>query len=190
MIALTGQFIALCWVVLLVVWVVAASRAKRDLERQNWALVATAVVGLVAAFLLVRRSDALPPLLATELWPRSLLSGIAADIVTLAGLAVALWARTALGTNWSVAVTFKENHELVESGPYRYVRHPIYSGFLLMVLGAAIYFGHSGGFIGFAALFAALWFKARQEERLLTRHFADEYPRYQARVKALVPFVL
>ena len=61
--------------------------------------------------------------------------GSVADILTGAGLIVALWARTILGTNWSSNVVLKEQHELIERGPYRFVRHPIYTGVLLMVLG-------------------------------------------------------
>ena len=102
---------------------------------------------------------------------------------------VALWARKTLAGNWSADPMIKENHELIERGPYAYVRHPIYSGMLLMMLGAAIFSGRAGAFAILAIIFFSLWYKARQEERLLTEHFPEEYPKYKARVKALIPFI-
>jgi protein-S-isoprenylcysteine O-methyltransferase Ste14 len=73
------------------------------------------------------------------LWQRTLLTGLVADAIALAGLAIMLWARVTLGGNWSGAVVLKEQHELVTSGPYRFVRHPIYSGLFLLLLGSAVW---------------------------------------------------
>jgi protein-S-isoprenylcysteine O-methyltransferase Ste14 len=95
-----------------------------------------------------------------------------------------------LGGNWSGRVTFKENHELIQRGPYRFVRHPIYSGLLLMVLGTAVVLNRAGPFLGFVIYFAALGVKLRQEEALMTRHFPETYPPYKARTKALIPFII
>jgi protein-S-isoprenylcysteine O-methyltransferase Ste14 len=92
--------------------------------------------------------------------------------------------------NWSGNVTFKEGHELIQSGPYRYVRHPIYSALLLMGLGSALYYAQAFGFalLGFAlVVFAA---KMRLEEKLMTEHFGDQYVDYRRRVKALIPFIV
>jgi protein-S-isoprenylcysteine O-methyltransferase Ste14 len=143
----------------------------------------------VGAFLILRRGGLVSPSWNVILWRRTLWTGLLADAIVLAGLAVSLWARTTLGGNWSASVTFKENHELIERGLYRYVRHPIYSGLLLMVLGAAILFGRLFGFIALVIVFLGFWFKSRQEERLLTRHFPEAYPSYKSRVRALIPFV-
>ena len=98
----------------------------------------------------------------------------------LAGTALAIWARLTLGRNWSAEVTFKEDHELIESGPYALVRHPIYSGLLLMALGTVIHDGRALGVGLFAALCAALWWKARQEEQIIGRHFPEAYRDYAA----------
>lgn len=109
--------------------------------------------------------------------------------VFLAGFIMAIWSRLALGSNWSGRITLKEDHELIERGPYRFVRHPMYTGLILGVLGNAIVLGTP------AALAAALMFlvlhiwKLRREEQLLIRHFPESYPAYQARTKALIPFV-
>ena len=101
-----------------------------------------------------------------------------------------VWARATLAGNWSADVVFKENHELVERGPYRYVRHPIYSGFILMAAGGILLLGTATALAVLLGLPVLLWLKLSQEEALLTRHFPDEYPRYKARVKALIPFII
>ena len=105
------------------------------------------------------------------------------------GLAGAVWSRKTLAGNWSSDVTFKAGHELIERGPYRWARHPIYTSLLLMLLGTAMVGGRVASFVGVGICFLALWIKLKQEERLLTRHFPAAYAAYQARVKALVPFL-
>jgi hypothetical protein len=100
------------------------------------------------------------------------------------------WARHTLAGNWSSNVTFKQEHELVRTGPYRYVRHPIYTGLLIMSLGTAIEIGQLHCWLSIPISAIGFWIKLSQEERLLLRHFPNEYPAYQKQVKALVPFVL
>jgi len=85
-------------------------------------------------------------------------------------------------------VTLKQNHELIQSGPYRLVRHPIYSGLLVMILGTASLVGQVGGFVAFVVCFCGFWIKLRQEEALLTKHLPG-YSEYKAHTKALVPFL-
>jgi protein-S-isoprenylcysteine O-methyltransferase Ste14 len=189
--SLTEQFIILCWAVFLLYWIISSFSVKRTVERQGWGWHRVViVVAVIAAFVLFNRSASLSLAMDMILWPQTLTVGIVADITTLVGLIILLWARTTLGRNWSTNVVFKEQHELIERGPYRYVRHPIYSGLLLMVLGIAIISGRVAGFVVFLAFFIGFWFKALQEERLLSRHFPEAYPNYKARVKALIPFVL
>src|SRR5258708_3850923 len=124
------------------------------------------------------------------LWQRTLLTGLLADALALAGLAVMLWARVTLGRNWSGGVVLKKDKELVTSGPYRFVRHPIYSGLLLLMLGWAVWRGRSVGFWGLAVVLVLFWIKARAEEQLMIQHFGDAYRTYKARVKALIPYIV
>lgn len=185
---LTGQLIPLCVAVFIIFWIVAAFSTKRTIEggglpQPIW----IAFVIAIAAFIFF--IGARPITRDMELWPPTLATGIIADVVTVLGLAVTLWARTELGGNWSSGVAFKEQHELIERGPYAYVRHPIYSGVLLMILGIAIFRGTLGTFILLAGIFAGLWFKALQEEKLLTKHFGEVYLRYKERARALIPFI-
>jgi len=185
----TAQFIYLCFVIVILYWVVAASSTKPTLKGQRggqWRPVAF-VVALVLLFVFRRPLGIHGGLF---LWPHTLVVGIIADIIALCGLLIALWARTTLGGNWSSNVVIKEDHELIQRGPYGYVRHPIYSGLLLMVLALVINNGRLAWFIAFAFLCLGLYFKARREEQLLTTHFPESYPKYRAKVKALIPFVL
>jgi protein-S-isoprenylcysteine O-methyltransferase Ste14 len=106
-----------------------------------------------------------------------------------AGLAFAIWARIHLGRNWSGIVTIKEDHELIRSGPYRFVRHPIYTGILFGFVGTASALGELRGFVGLAVLVLAFEIKLRREEDWLTQRFGEAYRAYRHDVKGLIPFV-
>jgi protein-S-isoprenylcysteine O-methyltransferase Ste14 len=185
----TALFILACFGIFLIYWIVAAFGTKRTLEKQSpWQRILPLAVFL-AAYLLLRRGGPLAAYSSAILWPRTPATGLLGDVIALAGLILLLRARVVLGGNWSSSVDFKEGHELINRGPYRYVRHPIYSGLLLMVFGTAVLYGRLGGFIALLVLFLAFWFKSLQEERLMTRHFPEAYRSYKMRVKALIPFV-
>jgi protein-S-isoprenylcysteine O-methyltransferase Ste14 len=110
-------------------------------------------------------------------------------ILFLAGLGLAVWARIYLGRNWGMPMTQQEEPELVTGGPYRFVRHPIYSGILLGVLGTALAV-NVFWLIAFAVMGAYFIYSARVEEKFLVSSFPATYPGYRARTKMLVPFVL
>ena len=105
------------------------------------------------------------------------------------GLGISIWARRVLGRNWSGIVTVKQDHELIRTGPYRYVRHPIYTGLLLAILGTALIFGEWRGLIAFVIFTAAIMLKVRTEERFMDESFPEQYARYRAEVPALLPFL-
>ena len=127
-------------------------------------------------------------LLGTRLWPRSFLVYCVGFLILLAGLAFAVWARMHLGRNWSGAVTVKEGHELIRTGPYRFVRHPIYTGILTAVIGTAICSGTLRAALGFALIAAALAYKLRKEEAFMREVFPGQYDTYRGEVPALIPF--
>ena len=126
----------------------------------------------------------------SPLTPRTDTTQIIGAAICLAGLLVTIWARRTLAGNWSSDVTFKQGHELVKAGPYRFVRHPIYTGLLLMCLGSALDIGRLRGWLGLVLVFVGFWIKLKQEETLMLQHFPDDYPAYRKQVKALVPFVV
>jgi protein-S-isoprenylcysteine O-methyltransferase Ste14 len=140
------------------------------------------VVGIVLIFALRRHQP--------ELWPISSPLLGAAVVLMLCGFAFAIWARQHIGRFWSARVTLKEGHELIESGPYGLVRHPIYSGLLLSMAATVMTIGTVTSLCGYALLIGALIFKLAAEERLLTANFGSAYQEYQKRVKALIPGVI
>jgi protein-S-isoprenylcysteine O-methyltransferase Ste14 len=113
-------------------------------------------------------------------------TGVAA---VAAGLGFTVWARIVLGRNWSGIVEIKREHEIVSSGPYHWVRHPIYTGLLLAFAGSAVARGEWRGVLAALIATAALVRKLRMEERWLTESFGSAYADYRARSWALLPFV-
>jgi protein-S-isoprenylcysteine O-methyltransferase Ste14 len=177
-----------CWLAWLLYWLAMAIRTKPTVERGGlfgYRVVAVVlVIGLVAVGRLVGVSA------RSHLWNTSLAVGIVSVCIVFAGAAFTVWARVTLGRNWSAEVTFKQDHELIESGPYALVRHPIYTGLIVMALGTVINYGRAIGFVVFVGLCGALWWKARQEERIMSSHFPEAYADYRARVHAIVPFLI
>lgn len=108
----------------------------------------------------------------------------------MAGAALAIWSRWLLGSNWSSVVALKQDHELIQAGPYRYVRHPIYSGLLLLFLGNALMVGDWRGLLAVAIVAASFWRKLRVEEAWLAQRFGERYRDYMGRTRALVPGLL
>lgn len=121
-------------------------------------------------------------------WSEALFVAGAAMLV--AGIGLAVWARVHLGRNWSGNVTLKPGHRLIRSGPYSLVRHPIYTGILLAVIGSAVAEDQYRAVLAVAVVAQAFVRKLRIEERWLTEEFGDEYARYRREVKALVPGVV
>jgi protein-S-isoprenylcysteine O-methyltransferase Ste14 len=132
----------------------------------------------------------LPKPLNWELWPQNEFTFWTGAIVTLAGLGFAVWARIHLGRFWSGAITLKEGHRLIQSGPYQFVRNPIYTGILTGVAGTAIALGKVSGLVALAILYAVYSWKIRREQHLLAGEFGEEYASYCQNVPALVPFKL
>jgi protein-S-isoprenylcysteine O-methyltransferase Ste14 len=110
-------------------------------------------------------------------------------ILLLSGLGFAVWARLHLGRNWGMPMTQKAQPELVTSGPYAYVRHPIYFGILVAMTGTALA-TNPCLFIAWGAMTIYFAHSARAEEALLTRLFPTSYPRYRNATKMLIPFTL
>jgi protein-S-isoprenylcysteine O-methyltransferase Ste14 len=185
----SGPIIAFCWIIFVAYWLISALKGKVIAEKQSLpaALAHRIPVGLSAWLLAYHRW---PAPMNQSLIPHS--DGVLAIgvLLCLFGLFVTLWARWTLAGNWSSDVTFKQDHELVRSGPYRFVRHPIYTGLLAMCLGTAVESGALRCWLALVLVSVGFWIKLSQEERLLLRHFPDAYPKYCKQVKALVPFVL
>ncbi|MGH7749560.1 MAG: methyltransferase family protein, partial [Candidatus Dormibacteria bacterium] len=177
--------ISIVWIAFWVYWLAAALGAKR--RRSGAAFVGVRVrAAIVLLVFVVVRS---PLLRGHSLDIHSAGLQAAGLVLFLLGLASAVWARIHLGANWGTPMSQKVDPELVTSGPYRYVRHPIYSGILLALTGTAV--AVSPEFF-IAVVAAGLYFvySATVEERLMATEFPAEYPVYRARTRMLIPFVL
>jgi protein-S-isoprenylcysteine O-methyltransferase Ste14 len=126
----------------------------------------------------------------TRIWPLGHALRITGCIITFMGLVVSIWSRLSLGANWSATVTYREGHELVQRGPYRIVRHPMYTGFLLMMIGTGVNLGNVSSLGAIVVAFLGTWWKLNKEEILLSKHFPDAYQRYKSHTKAVIPYVL
>ena len=184
-----SYIVTACWLIFIAYWVVAAVRVKQTVERESIGSAIRQRIPLTIGWLLMVYRK-FPSPLNYQLIPETDAVLITGTVVAVAGLLVAIWARHTLADNWSANVTFKQGHELIRTGPYRLVRHPIYTGILLMWLGTVINIGELRGFISLLLAIFAFWIKLLQEERLMLQHFPDQYPAYRQQVKALVPFVV
>lgn len=179
-----------CWIVFAATWLLAALFTKRTIYRESRAQRLRYWVLLLIAWLLLRHGPDLPYPLNMPLLPHAAPVACTGALLCIAGLGLSLWARVVLGRNWSGVVTLKEGHELVERGPYRFVRHPIYTGILTMFFASALVLGHFAGFVGTLLIFVSFWIKLGHEEKLMLQQFPDRYAAYQQRAKRLIPFLL
>lgn len=180
------------WLAVALLWLVAALTTKPTARRAPFNTRLIEIACSVAAWLLIFDPRmAIWFLLGWRFVPRVEAVEWIGLVLTAAGIGLTATARLYLGSNWSGRVTIKENHELICRGPYRLVRHPIYSGLLLAAFGTALAIGEVRGLLGFLLALIGWWFKSRVEERLLTEQFGDEYRRYREQVRAaLIPFIL
>ena len=178
------------WLLLLVVWLIGSLGAKRTARRgalwtQMPLRVAIAVV-LLALLLSRLRGELLRSGAAMLSSP---ILGLIGLILCFLGIGYAIWARLVIGTNWGMPMTLKENPQLVTTGPYAQIRHPIYSGVLLAMLGSAL--AISLWWLVFFVVNAAQFvYAAKKEEQLMLQTFPDSYPGYKRRTRMLIPFIL
>ena len=183
--------VAYLWTALWIVWLISALAAKRSVQRQTIASRLEQSILVTTAFSLLFGRGLWPHWLRQRVLPGHdvglLWSGL---VLTAAGVGFAILARFWIGRNWSGTIAIKEQHELIQSGPYRIVRHPIYTGLLLAYLSTAIVHGELRGFVGFVLLLLGFGLKLRMEETFMVQQFGNAYLDYKRRVKALVPFVV
>jgi len=185
-----ANLIGMLWAAWAAYWFIAARSVKETRRLESPLSRAGHIIPLfIAAWLLW--TPALPQhVLEGRFLPAAPATYWTGVVIVAFGLLFAIWARNVLGRNWSGLVTVKQDHELIRSGPYRYVRHPIYTGLLIAFAGSAIARGEWRGIVALAIVFVALWRKLKLEERWMIETFGDAYLRYRAEVRALIPFVL
>jgi protein-S-isoprenylcysteine O-methyltransferase Ste14 len=184
------QIEMLPWYVFAAYWAITALRVKRTKTAEKSADRLVTLVVMVLAFeLLFPRTLSIGPLRLRFL-PADERIGWAGISLTSLGVAVAIWARYCLGQYWSARVTLKEGHQLIRSGPYAFVRHPIYLGMLLAAMGTALVVGEWRGVLAVVLILVAHSRKALREEGLLAAEFGDEYASYRRSTGFLFPRLL
>jgi protein-S-isoprenylcysteine O-methyltransferase Ste14 len=178
-----------CWCAFFTYWGIMAKRVKAAVYAQDKLSRAAYLFFVFFSLFSVYIPSFAVGLLGYQMVPESNWSGIGGSIISVTGVAFAIWARYTLGTNWSARVTLKKEHELIQNGPYSIVRHPIYTGFEMAVLGPAIVVGQLKGFVALAIVFTAHVLKIRMEEVLMNKQFPSQYAAYSKRVKRLIPFI-
>jgi protein-S-isoprenylcysteine O-methyltransferase Ste14 len=176
-----------CWLVLLLYWLISWFAVKATAERRSFASSLSYRIPMFIGGVLAAKFG-VPYPLNIKLTPHTIWTEWIAAGVCVTGLGIAIWSRRTLADNWSSDVRFKQGHELMQTGPYRFVRHPIYTGVLLMCFTLAIQFGRLHCWLGALIIVLGVWIKLKQEETVMLQHF-PEYAAYRKRVKALVPFV-
>lgn len=188
------------WIALFLVWLPGYFTTKRAIARPNpftrYLALALLILGFVFLFSqpwgslnLLQYSPA-SWAQRSSLTPRTTALGVIGLVFDLAGVAFAIWARITLGTNWSNVIALKESHELVQSGPYAIVRHPIYTGVLFATLGVALTIGSFASYLGFVFVLGALLIRICDEDALMAQQFPDQHAGYKRRTKVLIPFIL
>jgi protein-S-isoprenylcysteine O-methyltransferase Ste14 len=186
---MTGSLFAALWLIFVAYWAVMGVGAKKNIGAR-WRTEVGLRVGIVVLIVLALRLPVFRQALRNaHAYAASASMGVIGVALCALGIGLAIWARAYLGRNWGMPMSRKENPELVTSGPYAYVRHPIYTGMLIAMLGSAI--GESPFWSLPLALFGLYFlYSARKEEQLMIEQFPEQYPAYMARTKMLVPFLL
>jgi protein-S-isoprenylcysteine O-methyltransferase Ste14 len=174
------------WGIFLLYWLLHAFGNKKTVYRQSrWTLVL--YLAITAVFF---RAVLHAPRLRMRILPHTFAVQIAGILICAAGIGLSIWARRVLGTNWSGIPTLKEGHELIREGPYRWVRHPIYTGLLLAATGTVMALAPTlRGLALVLYVGIAMRLKSLHEEKIMLRQFPAEYAAYQREVKALIPFL-
>jgi protein-S-isoprenylcysteine O-methyltransferase Ste14 len=169
------QWIEGLWILFGVYWLVSAFKLKKTKKRETWLERMVYVLPLLVAFCFLSRPELRYGWLGSRFISYSLAQQWIGFFVAAAGVAVAFWARWHLGSNWSGVVTLKEGHELIRTGPYRAIRHPIYTGILLAMLGTAVAIGEVRALIAVAVTWLSFYQKARREESFLSEEFGTSF---------------
>lgn len=188
MLLLARLLIPALWILWGLIWIVMGLRVKAVMWRESAVSRLVSVVPLLLAgwlFAAPRMPGWLGQRWAEPSWS---LYGLGLALV-LAGLLLAVWARIELAGNWSGTVTLKQGHEIVRSGPYRWIRHPIYSGLLLAMAGSALALAEWRGMVALALAAGAFMWRIPLEERRLVEHFGAAYAEYRRSSWAIVPFI-
>jgi protein-S-isoprenylcysteine O-methyltransferase Ste14 len=175
------------WIVFLVYWIISAARTRTTRQTESFASRYAVLLIETAGFVLLFSHSASIGFLGSRFMHRTLASAIVGSILTWAGIALAVWARYHLAEYWSARITIKEDHQLIRTGPYARLRHPIYSGIVLAAIGSAVVIDEWRCILGVCLVLTGYCIKARKEETILTQQFGEAFREHQKHAGFLIP---
>ena len=175
------------WMGFCVIWLLAGVVTKQVHERTDVASRLLYGAPVILGFYLLFSGRLPLSWLDLRLFSQSELIGILGVSFTALGIAFAIWARLHIGQNWSSTPTVKVGHELIRTGPYAWVRHPIYSGLLIAACGTAIAQARLRGILAIAFVWIGFTIKSRIEESMMAKTFGEAYESYSQSTGALLP---
>jgi len=181
------QIVGWIWGVFALYWFLAAFRQNRVQKREPAAERFVHILFMIGGFALLFSSDPRFGRLNQRFLPLSPLLDLAGILLAAAGVAFAIWARGNLGKYWSAQVTIRQEHRLIRTGPYRFIRHPIYTGMLLALLGTVFAIGEYRAILGFAIIILGFIKKARKEESFLQIQFGADFVEHKRHTGFFLP---
>jgi protein-S-isoprenylcysteine O-methyltransferase Ste14 len=175
------------WIVFVLYWIVSAIRTRDTLQTESSASRYAILLIEIAGFVLLFRHSAGVGFLGERFMHRTLASAIIGSILNWVGIGLAIWARYHLAEYWSARITIKQDHQLIRTGPYARLRHPIYSGIILAAIGSAVVIDQWRCVLGVCLVLIGYCIKARKEETMLTQQFGDAFREHQKQTGFLIP---
>ena len=182
-------FFPVVWITFLIYWRIRAADTKKTQRLEPAVAGILRILTILVAVILLSTTWIPLPWLYRLLWQPGLWPFWLGAAITVGGLLFSVWARQHLGRNWSSQVSIKQDHELITTGPYAVLRHPIYTGILAGFLGVAIALSEVRGFVVFVLFFLMFWTKLSKEEQFMRSQFGEAYATYVRRTSALVPYL-
>ena len=182
-----GTIVGLCWAVLGLYWLITAIGTKKVAVNESSGLRVLRLAIIAALFVLLGTDWLRIGPLAWRFVPRNSTVIWLGVLLTGAGVALAIWARWMLGRNWSDKVVLKVDHELICNGPYRYLRHPIYTGILLALAGTVLVIGEWRGVVALVLMGTNYYVKATREEKILVANFGEAFVEHKKRTGFFLP---
>jgi protein-S-isoprenylcysteine O-methyltransferase len=179
----------LLYLLLAAVWLGSLPFVKRNIQEQSISSTLQHTIVLGTGVYLLFGSFSRPDWFNQPVFTVTLPIALAGLSLAICGVGLSIWARLILGENWSSSPSIKQNHALIVTGPYRVVRHPIYAGLLIALLGSALQYGLVRSFLAVLTCAVGLYLKVSVEEQFMVQRFGEAYLRYRRNVSTLVPFL-
>ena len=175
------------WIVFVIYWIARAFNTRATRENEPLSSRLGVLIVEVLGYLLIFNGYTGIGFLGMLVLPRTFAGAILGIVFTWAGIGLAIWARHHLAENWSARVTIKEDHQLIRTGPYTHLRHPIYSGLILATLGSVVAIDKWRCVLGLCLVVGGYWFKARKEEAMLSQQFGESFGEHKRLTGFLFP---